>query len=78
MTDRHVITELWIWVTTEADGSEGILAASGLVLPEHFTPLMSSKRHVAEGLGAVAEVLCATTGRPRPRLLHMKLAESVH
>jgi hypothetical protein len=51
-TPGQRIAELYCWIATYADGTEGIIAGG---LPGlGMTPLVSSRRHVAEQLEAVA------------------------
>jgi hypothetical protein len=47
-TPGQVIRELHVWIATYADGSEGIIA--GGLEGIGMSPLMSSRRHVAEAL----------------------------
>ena len=46
------IEKLHAWIATHTDGSEGIVSAA---LGPQVMPLVTSKRHVAEGLKSVAE-----------------------
>jgi len=51
-TPGQRIVNLHCWVATYQDGSEGIIAGG---LPDMgMTPLVTSRRHVAEGMEAIA------------------------
>ncbi len=51
------IEQLHVWIATYEDGSEGIVSGDIEMVPGliRHIPIMSSKRHVAEGLKPLAE-----------------------
>jgi hypothetical protein len=59
------ITEVHCWIATYADGTEGIMAAG--LAGIGMSTLMSSKRKLAEAMGAVARNLQqASLSTPNP------------
>lgn len=76
-----VVQELFVWIAIKDDGSEGVMAAeidmgTGDL---RFTPLMSSKREIAEGpVASIArhvQEASAERGAPyRIELRHFSLA----
>ena len=70
-TPGQRITELHCWVATYADGTEGIIAGGleGLGM----TPLLSSRRHVAESLEAKARETMQLSRRTKHPVVSVRL-----
>lgn len=64
------ISAIHVWIATQPDGSEGLISAdldAGPLIGMRHMPLMSSKRHIAEGFAGVADKMrkeiLKTTGK---------------
>lgn len=68
------ITELHVWIAIYPDGSEGIVSAD---LPLSFgtrhSPLLSSKRKVAESLGRLAREVQRAAMHQAQRIVRVEL-----
>lgn len=75
----HRVTHLYVWVSINDDGSEGIIASDLEILPGivRHTPLMASKRTTAERLQPMAEK-AAALARKAGRTMRIELRIFVH
>jgi hypothetical protein len=55
------ITELFVWIGTEASGGEGILA---IQVGDGWTPMVTSKRELAELMREAADQIGEASGEP--------------
>jgi hypothetical protein len=70
-TPGQLITELHAWVATYADGTEGIIA--GELPGMGMTPLITSRRAVAESLEELARRAQRLTMHTRHRVVRIRL-----
>lgn len=83
MTDLHLdmppppsqrIRELHCWIAVYADGSQGILSADmAMDFGTRHTPLISSKREVAESLEPMARRAQRAAMHQSNRITHLRL-----
>lgn len=78
---RERITELHAWIATSEDGSEGLVA--GGIEGMGMVPLVTSRRHIAEAMGRVAERALREARADGSlmvsvRLVTFRVAEAVH
>ena len=70
------ITELHMWISHYADGTEGIIAGN-LPLPNglgnRFMPLMNSRRDVAEAFAPMARRIQSATQHAGNRIVRLEL-----
>lgn len=72
------ITELWAWVVTHDDGSEGVPAAN--LIPGHLVPLMGADEERMRSLEQTAREIATLKGMPLKlmRFTHAEEVETRH
>jgi hypothetical protein len=70
------IDEIWVWVVTEADGSEGVPAASGII-EGHVVPMLGADEARIRGLEPWARAIAEAAGGLPLRLMRFRNGETV-